>query len=62
NAKVYDMVYTNSGTPLLRSASLSGLRAANGIGMLIAQGERAYRIWTGTNPPKYVMRHSLNSL
>jgi shikimate dehydrogenase len=62
HAKVYDMVYSSSGTPLVNEASASGLRAVNGLGMLVAQGERAFEIWTGHKPPEGVMRQALNSI
>lgn len=60
HAKIYDMVYSKSVTPLVESASASSLPAVNGIGMLVAQGERAYTIWTGQKPPKGVMREALD--
>lgn len=59
-AKVFDMVYSPSGTPLLKDATACGLRAVNGLGMLVAQGERAFEIWTGQKPPKGVMRLALD--
>ena len=55
-AAVYDMVYTPWETPLLAEASRRGLRCANGIGMLVAQGECALAIWTGVEPPAGLMR------
>jgi shikimate dehydrogenase len=55
-ALVYDMVYSVSVTPLLRDAAACGLRCANGLGMLAAQGELAFRIWTGMEPPHGVMK------
>lgn len=58
-AKVYDMVYSPSGTPLIKEASARGLRAVNGLGMLVAQGERAFEVWTGQKPPEGVMRQAL---
>lgn len=60
HAKVYDMVYSPTGTPLVTEASARGLRAVNGLGMLVAQGERAFEIWTGQKPPAGVMRRALN--
>ena len=60
HAKVYDMVYSPSGTPLIVEASACGLRAVNGLGMLVAQGERAFEIWTGQKPPAGVMKQALN--
>jgi shikimate dehydrogenase len=58
-ARVYDMVYAPLETPLLQAARKRGLRAANGIGMLAAQGEAAFAIWTGCSPPNGVMRKRL---
>lgn len=58
-AAVYDMVYAPPVTPLLRAAASCGLKSANGLGMLAAQGEIAYQIWTGCAPPTGVMREVL---
>lgn len=60
HAKVYDMVYSPLATPLIKEASACGFRAVNGIGMLVAQGERAFEIWTGQKPPVGVMRLALD--
>jgi shikimate dehydrogenase len=63
HAKVYDMVYSRSGTTrLVQDASAAGLKAVSGIGMLVAQGERAFAIWTGQKAPAGVMRHALNGI
>jgi shikimate dehydrogenase len=62
HAKVYDMVYSHSGTPLVMEASAAGLLAVNGLGMLVAQGERAFKIWTGQKPPEGLMRLALDSI
>ncbi|NTV50809.1 MAG: shikimate dehydrogenase [Geobacteraceae bacterium] len=59
DAKVYDMVYSCSVTPLVKEASENGFRAVNGLGMLVAQGERGFEIWTGQKPPEDVMRKAL---
>jgi shikimate dehydrogenase len=56
---VYDMVYTPAETPLLAAARKLGLRCANGAGMLVSQGEAAFRLWTGIEPPPGVMRDAL---
>lgn len=58
-AAVYDMVYSPPVTPLLDEAAGRGLRCANGLGMLAAQGELAFRIWTGMLPPAGVMKRAL---
>ena len=59
---VYDMVYAPPVTPLLAQARSFGLRAANGIGMLVAQGEAAFTIWTGCAPPDGCMAEALGAL
>lgn len=59
-AKVYDMVYTHSDTPLVMEARASGIQAVNGLGMLVAQGERAFTIWTDRKPPEGLMRRALD--
>lgn len=52
HAKVYDMVYSHSGTLLVREASAYGLMAVNGLGMLVAQGELAFKSGPAENPLK----------
>jgi shikimate dehydrogenase len=58
-AVVYDVVYRTPDTPLVMTARELGHRAAGGLGMLIAQGEAAFRIWTGQQPPAGTMRQAL---
>lgn len=58
-AKVYDMVYGVSSTPLVSSARHNGLLACDGLGMLAAQGELAFCRWTGVTPPVGLMSRSL---
>jgi shikimate dehydrogenase len=59
---VYDMVYSPSTTPLLLDAATMGLKAANGLGMLAAQGELAFTIWTGETPPSGLMKSTLTDV
>ncbi|KAB0669662.1 shikimate dehydrogenase [Oryzomonas sagensis] len=59
---VYDMVYAPPVTPLLQEARRLGLRHANGLGMLAAQGELAFRIWTGKMPPPGLMKRILTEI
>jgi shikimate dehydrogenase len=61
-ALVYDMVYTPPVTPLLHEAAGLGLTAANGLGMLAAQGELAFTIWTGVTPPSGLMKSALDGI
>lgn len=44
---VYDMVYTSQITPLVSDARAAGFVACDGLGMLAAQGEEAFKLWTG---------------
>jgi shikimate dehydrogenase len=62
SAKVYDMVYNPPVTGLLRKSARMGLRSVNGLGMLAAQGEMAFTIWTGRNPPAGLMRNILSDI
>ena len=56
NAVVYDMIYADDLTPLVKSAIRHGLSCADGRGMLVAQGEAAYFKWFGIEPEIGVMR------
>jgi shikimate dehydrogenase len=59
--KVYDMIYAPRITPFLREAANRGLKGANGLGMLAAQGELAYTVWTGKIPPSGLMKSILTA-
>jgi shikimate dehydrogenase len=50
---VFDMTYRE--TDLLRAASERGLRAADGLAMLVHQGARAFTLFTGQPAPVEVM-------
>ena len=56
---VYDMVYRPAETPLLKAAQKAGCKTANGLGMLLHQGAKAFEIWTGKSAPLAVMRCAL---
>ena len=56
---IYDMVYAPAVTPLLARACAAEIPAANGLGMLVAQGEAAFAIWTGVHPPVGCMEGAL---
>jgi len=56
---VYDMIYNPAETPLLKAAKAAGCRTANGLGMLLYQGAKAFEIWTGQPAPLDVMRRAL---
>ena len=61
DAKVYDMVYSPPETPLLVAARGRNLACSNGLGMLAAQGEAAFSLWTGMDPPAGLMRKMLSA-
>lgn len=52
-AAVYDLIYRP--TALLRAAQRRGLRAVDGLGMLVHQGALAWEAWTGRAAPLDVM-------
>jgi shikimate dehydrogenase len=56
---VYDMIYRPAETKLLAAAKAAGCRTANGLGMLLHQGAKAFEIWTGRPAPLDVMRRAL---
>ena len=56
---VFDLIYNPAETPLLATAQAAGARTANGLGMLLHQGVRAFRLWTGRKPPVAAMRAAL---
>lgn len=56
SAAVYDMVYVDKLTPLIKSARCRGLSCVDGRGMLVAQGEAAFLKWFGVEPEAGVMR------
>ncbi len=56
---IYDMVYGRQPTALIRRARSLGLPAADGLAMLAAQGELAFALWFGRNPPDGLMKKQL---
>ena len=58
-AAVYDMIYRPAETALLAAAKAAGCQTANGLGMLLHQGAKAFEIWTGQPAPLDVMRCAL---
>jgi len=55
----YDTVYAAEPTAFVRPAIALGRRYADGAGMLINQGELAFRLFNGVASPKGVMRRAL---
>jgi shikimate dehydrogenase len=56
---VFDMVYNPIQTRLICQARMLGLRAANGLPMLLHQGALAFTLWTKQPAPLEVMRAAL---
>ncbi len=56
---VYDIVYNPPVTLLVREAKKRGLKAANGLGMLLYQGVLSFELFTGKKAPVAVMRGAL---
>ena len=61
---VYDMIYNPDATRLLQEARAHGLRAANGLSMLVHQGVRSLEIWSHATVDAHTMMraacHALN--
>jgi shikimate dehydrogenase len=59
SAAVLDLVYKRGGTPWVRAARKKGIRAADGLPMLLEQGALAFKCWFGREPDREAMRQSL---
>jgi len=53
---VYDLVYNPAETRLMKEAKKAGVKAINGLEMIIRQGTRQFEIWTGQKAPIHEMR------
>ena len=58
-AAVLDLVYRPGETAFVRAARARGLRAADGLVMLVEQGALAFELWFGFPPDRDVMWASL---
>ncbi|MCA9753593.1 MAG: shikimate dehydrogenase, partial [Gemmatimonadetes bacterium] len=56
-AHVFDLVYPVTG--LVRAAAEAGIPAEHGLELLVAQGARSFRAWTGVEAPVAVMREAI---
>ena len=54
---VFDLVYPD--TPLVREAHSEGIPAEHGLGLLVAQGARSFRLWSGVDPDQRAMREAV---
>ena len=57
--RAFDLIYMYPETAFLTTAREGGAAIANGLGMLLHQGARAFEIWTGTEPSVSAMRKAL---
>ena len=58
-ALVYDMVYAKGDTPLVSRAKELGLKAANGLSMLLFQAVASFEVFAGVKPPVEPLREAL---
>lgn len=54
-----DLIYLYPETVFMKQAKAGGAQIANGLGMLLHQGARAFRIWSGIEPDIAAMREAL---
>lgn len=59
--RVFDLIYMYPETTLLSVAKAQGAQIANGLGMLLHQGAKAFEIWTGIKPDIAAMRTALKT-
>jgi shikimate dehydrogenase len=57
--RAFDLIYMYPETAILTAAREAGAQVANGLGMLLHQGARAFEIWTGVQPSIEAMRSAL---
>jgi len=55
----YDLIYSAEPTEFLKPALAAGRRATDGAGMLVNQGELAFKLFNRVAPPAGVMRAAL---
>ncbi|HWZ90636.1 MAG TPA: shikimate dehydrogenase [Polyangiaceae bacterium] len=58
SALAYDLIYNPATTPFLARARAAGLRAENGLGMLVAQAALAIQLWLSASPPRDVLERA----
>lgn len=58
-AAVFDLVYRRGGTAWVNAARARGLRAEDGLRMLVEQGAAAFTCWFGREPARDVMWQAL---
>ncbi|MEM3526492.1 MAG: shikimate dehydrogenase [Candidatus Jordarchaeaceae archaeon] len=56
---VFDIVYNPLETMLLKYARSVGAKSINGVGMLVNQGAIGFKMWTGHEAPRDIMRKAV---
>ena len=59
--RAFDLIYMYPETAFLTTAREAGAEIANGLGMLLHQGARAFEIWTGIAPDVPAMQQALET-
>jgi shikimate dehydrogenase len=59
--RAFDLIYMYPETAFLTTAREAGAEIANGLGMLLHQGARAFEIWTEVAPDVPAMRQALET-
>ena len=59
--RLFDLIYWFPETVHMAAARAAGATVANGLGMLLHQGARAFEIWTGRPAPVAAMRAALEA-
>ncbi|MCK4463190.1 MAG: hypothetical protein KAU58_02650, partial [Candidatus Omnitrophica bacterium] len=57
--KVFDLIYKPGETPIMKAARKSGIKAVNGLGMLLYQGAASLQFWTGRKAAIETMHRAL---
>jgi shikimate dehydrogenase len=59
--RVFDLVYRRGGTPWVNACLARGLRAEDGLRMLVEQGAVAFAWWFGVDPDRDAMWRALDA-
>ena len=57
--RAFDLIYMYPETTFMKAAAEGGAKTANGLGMLLHQGAKAFEIWTDIVPAVDAMRKAL---
>ena len=58
-ATAIDLLYHPAVTPWVAALRARGVRAANGLGLLVEQARLAQRFWFGTTPPRHALEQAV---